>query len=129
MKKTSGQAAFTNTHDHENTRVLAVAVSGERGEGETEDRFFNLSKREQLEGEKKLCFFLLEDALDLLNRAPQALPKVRRKERDEIIVWIKCEGYYSPACKEIRWPFTFDAVCDTIGIDSEAARRALLKKA
>lgn len=68
--------------------------------------------------EIRLCQAVLEQALTDLDSA-RRLPLPRRgPQAAEVLCWFRST--------EFRWPFSFEAVCATLGLDAEAVRRAVL---
>ena len=70
-------------------------------------------------GEKALMLAVLEDGIRCFQehlRNPRSNPRVLSQEAE---AWIRAVDY--------DWPFSFNNVCETLGIDAEALRAALLK--
>jgi hypothetical protein len=73
----------------------------------------------QLCGEKALMLAVLEDGLRCFQehfRNPRYNPRALSREAEE---WIQAEDW--------DWPFSFNNVCDTLGLDPAAMRGALLR--
>ncbi len=70
-------------------------------------------------GEKALMLAVLEDGIRCFQehlRNPRSNPRLLSQEAE---AWIRAVDY--------DWPFSFNNVCETLGIDAEALRAALLK--
>lgn len=69
-------------------------------------------------GEWKLCRAVLADAIDILKKAPVFArePKGRRLY-DDTVFWV--------ASADRAWPFSFENVCEVLGLDPEAVRGAI----
>ena len=71
-----------------------------------------------LSGEKALMLAVLEDGIRCFQEHltnPRSNPRLLSKQAEE---WIRAIDY--------EWPFSFNNVCETLGIDPSALRRALL---
>ena len=81
--------------------------------------FDNLRRKTLLEPEKRLTLAILEDAIRCFqdNLSAQAVNK--RKLFDEAAEWI--------AERDGDWIFSFDHVCETLGISPEYVRQGLLR--
>ena len=72
----------------------------------------------QLSGEKSLMLAVLEDGIRCFQEHltnPRSNPRLLSKEAE---VWIRAVDY--------EWPFSFNNVCETLGIDPDALRGSLL---
>jgi hypothetical protein len=70
--------------------------------------------------EIRLCQAVLEQALSDLDCA-RRLPMPRRGPRAaEVISWFRST--------DVRWPYSFEAICATLGLDAGAVRQAVLPK-
>ncbi len=72
-----------------------------------------------LSGEKALMLAVLEDGLRCFQehfRNPRYNPRLLSREAEE---WIQADDW--------DWPFSFNNVCDTLGLDPAAMRAALLR--
>ena len=71
-----------------------------------------------LSGEKALMLAVLEDGIRCFQEHltnPRSNPRLLSKQAEE---WIRAVDY--------EWPFSFNNVCETLGIDPEALREKLL---
>ncbi len=71
-----------------------------------------------LSGEKALMLAVLEDGIRCFQehlRNPRYNPRLLSQQAEE---WIRTEDW--------DWPFSFNNVCETLGLDPEALRNALL---
>src|SRR5437762_13739588 len=69
-------------------------------------------------GEKALMLAVLEDGIRCFQehlRNPRSNPRLLSRQAAE---WIRAADY--------DWPFSFNNICETLGIDPSALRRALL---
>src|SRR5438067_5513874 len=69
-------------------------------------------------GEKALMLAVLEDGIRCFQehlRNPRSNPRLLSRQAEE---WIRAVDY--------EWPFSFNNVCETLGIDPSALRAALL---
>ena len=72
-----------------------------------------------ISGEKALMLAVLEDGIRCFQEHltnPRSNPRLLSKQAEE---WIRAADY--------EWPFSFANVCETLGIDPDALRSALLK--
>ena len=72
-----------------------------------------------LSGEKALMLAVLEDGIRCFQehlRNPRLNPRLLSEQAEE---WISAEDW--------DWPFSFNNVCETLGLDPEALRSALLR--
>jgi hypothetical protein len=72
-----------------------------------------------LSGEKALMLAVLEDGIRCFQehlRNPRLNPRLLSEQAEE---WIRAEDW--------DWPFSFNNVCETLGLDPEALRNALLR--
>jgi hypothetical protein len=72
-----------------------------------------------LSGEKALMLAVLEDGIRCFQehlRNPRLNPRLLSEQAEE---WIRAEDW--------DWPFSFNNVCDTLGLDPAALRTALLQ--
>lgn len=90
----------------------------------TPDQFLPRARMDsEIIGEKALMLAVLEDAIRCYQRPPvyrygRAISKSRLVA--EALEWIMAE--------DIDWPFSFNNLCENLGIDASAFRRALLNK-
>jgi len=71
-----------------------------------------------LSGEKALMLAVLEDGIRCFQEHltnPRSNPRLLSKQAEE---WIRAVDY--------EWPFSFNNVCETLGIDAEALREKLV---
>lgn len=71
-----------------------------------------------LSGEKALMLAVLEDGIRCFQehlRNPRLNPRLLSEQAEE---WIRADDW--------NWPFSFNNVCDALGLDPEALRSALL---
>ena len=83
------------------------------------EQFFEGARRDsQASGEKALMLAVLEDGIRCFQehlRNPRSNPRLLSREAED---WIRAADY--------DWPFSFNNVCETLGIDPSALRGALL---
>lgn len=71
-------------------------------------------------GERRLCAAVMQDAVDLFNRVPVVTDKARMaNDLSNARAWVVADA---PS----GYPFTFRNVCGALGLDPDAARKALL---
>jgi hypothetical protein len=83
------------------------------------EQFFEGVRRDsQASGEKALMLAVLEDGIRCFQehlRNPRSNPRLLSQQAE---AWIRAIDY--------EWPFSFNNVCETLGIEPAALRRALL---
>jgi hypothetical protein len=83
------------------------------------EQFFEGARRDSyISGEKALMLAVLEDGIRCFQehlRNPRSNPRLLSQQAEE---WIRAVDY--------EWPFSFNNVCETLGIDPSALRGALL---
>ena len=83
------------------------------------EQFFEGARRDsQASGEKALMLAVLEDGIRCFQehlRNPRSNPRLLSQQAE---AWIRAVDY--------EWPFSFNNVCETLGIDPEALREKLL---
>jgi hypothetical protein len=83
------------------------------------EQFFEGARRDScISGEKALMLAVLEDGIRCFQehlRNARSNPRLLSQQAEE---WIRAVDY--------EWPFSFNNVCETLGIDPSALRRALL---
>jgi len=83
------------------------------------EQFFEGARRDSyISGEKALMLAVLEDGIRCFQehlRNPRSNPRLLSQQAEE---WIRAVDY--------EWPFSFVNVCETLGIDGDALRGALL---
>jgi hypothetical protein len=83
------------------------------------DQFFQGARKDSyVSGEKALMLAVLEDGIRCFQehlRNPRSNPRLLSKEAED---WIRSDDY--------DWPFSFNNVCETLGVEPTALRGALL---
>ena len=83
------------------------------------EQFFQGARKDSyVSGEKALMLAVLEDGIRCFQehlRNPRSNPRLLSKEAEE---WIRSDDY--------DWPFSFNNVCETLGVEPTALRGALL---
>ena len=83
------------------------------------EQFFEGARRDSyISGEKALMLAVLEDGIRCFQEHltnPRSNPRLLSKQAED---WIRAVDY--------EWPFSFNNVCETLGIDPEALREKLL---
>jgi len=83
------------------------------------EQFFEGARRDsQASGEKALMLAVLEDGIRCFQehlRNPRSNPRLLSQQAE---AWMRAVDY--------EWPFSFNNVCETLGIDPSALRAALL---
>jgi hypothetical protein len=83
------------------------------------EQFFEGARRDSyVSGEKALMLAVLEDGIRCFQehlRNPRSNPRLLSQQAED---WIRAVDY--------EWPFSFNNVCETLGIDPSALRGALL---
>ena len=83
------------------------------------EQFFEGARRDSyISGEKALMLAVLEDGIRCFQehlRNPRSNPRLLSQQAED---WIRAVDY--------DWPFSFNNVCETLGIDPSALRSALL---
>lgn len=77
-----------------------------------------LKKSHYGDPELRLMAAILEDAVSCLSKDPRTWARHHRKSAQEAEVWINAEG-------EEDWIFSFNNVCETLGLDPNYMRRGL----
>jgi hypothetical protein len=82
-------------------------------------QFFDLTRRRSmLDGETRLVFAVLEDAVRCYVKTVNSARRSDRDQFDEVQRWFRAEtGIHSP--------FSFEYVCDVLGIEPESLRSRL----
>jgi hypothetical protein len=80
--------------------------------------FESLFKKTVREGEKELMLAILEDAINSFQSYIVAGNEKERKQFQEVQEWI--------LGKNQDWLFSFDNVCETLGLDPSYLRRGLM---
>lgn len=69
-------------------------------------------------GELLLCQAVLEQAIHDLGRVQRLTPRRRATESAKLVRWFRSH--------DVTWPFSFESICATIGLDADAVRAAIL---
>lgn len=84
------------------------------------EQFFEGARRDSyISGEKALMLAVLEDGIRCFQehlRNPRSNPRLLSEQAE---AWIRAVDY--------EWPFSFNNVCETLGLNPEALRGALLR--
>ena len=84
------------------------------------DQFFaEFSKRPGIDSERRLMLAVLEDAVQCYQRFALARDARGHFEFEEAQRWI--------ASDDREWPFSFENICDVLGLDTEYIREGLRK--
>jgi hypothetical protein len=82
-------------------------------------QFFDMTRRRSmLDGETRLVFAVLEDAVRCYVKTVDSSRRSDREQFDEVQRWFHAEA-------GIRSPFSFEYVCDVLGIEPESLRGRL----
>lgn len=82
-------------------------------------QFFDLTRRRStLDGETRLVFAVLEDAVRCYVKTVSSSRRCDREQFDEVARWFHAEA-------GIHSPFSFEYVCDVLGIEPTALRERL----
>jgi len=82
-------------------------------------KFFDLTRRRSMiDGETRLVFAVLEDAVRCYVKTVDSARRCDREQFDEVQRWFNAEA-------GIRSPFSFEYVCDVLGIEPMALRARL----
>jgi hypothetical protein len=82
-------------------------------------QFFDLTRRRSaLDGETRLVFAVLEDAIRCYVKTVNSSRRCEREQFDEVNRWFHADA-------GIRSPFSFEYVCDVLGIEPAALRSRL----
>lgn len=76
--------------------------------------------RKFLEGERKLMLAVLEDAIDCLQLRGKRTKPIKRQLFQESLDWVKR--------KDDNDLFSFENICQTLGIDASKLRSGLLRR-
>lgn len=68
--------------------------------------------------ELRLCQAVLEQAMHDLGRVQRLTPRRRATESAKLVRWFRSS--------DVTWPFSFESICATIGLDADAVRTAIL---
>jgi hypothetical protein len=69
-------------------------------------------------GELLLAQAVLEQAIHDLDRVQRLTPRRRATESAKLRRWFRSS--------DVTWPFSFESICATIGLDADAVRAAIL---
>ena len=67
--------------------------------------------------EQRLMIAVLHDALDCLEKYRFATDRRGRRLFDEVTQWL--------GAKETGWPYSFESICEVLGLDADAVRHRL----
>ncbi|HXG50068.1 MAG TPA: hypothetical protein VNN77_01510 [candidate division Zixibacteria bacterium] len=81
--------------------------------------FSHLRRKTVLEGEKKLMFAILKDAIDCYRNNVSARHGKRKRLFDETENWI--------VQSDSNWIFSFETICDALGLNPEYVRQGLFR--
>lgn len=70
-------------------------------------------------GEKRLMFAILDDAVHSLQSYRLSKNRARRDEYDAAKAWVEAT--------DVDWPFSFENICDCLGLDAEFFRDRLVR--
>ncbi|HLK11614.1 MAG TPA: hypothetical protein VKW76_09550 [Candidatus Binatia bacterium] len=79
--------------------------------------FDRIRRRSEHEGERRLMVAVLEDAIDVYRKRCTAHDRRGRELFEEAEAWIEST--------DRRWLFSFENICDVLGIDADYLRRGL----
>ena len=83
-------------------------------------QYFDLfAGRSLLEGEKRLMLAVMEDAVSCYQKYAGAVSGRRKRMFDEAAQWIEAE--------DTGWVFSFESICNTLGIDPVFLRQGLAR--
>jgi hypothetical protein len=78
----------------------------------------SLFKRTVREGEQELMLAVLEDAINSFQKYLMEGNEKERKQFQEVQQWIRG--------RNADWLFSFDSICETLGLDPDYVRRGLM---
>jgi hypothetical protein len=79
--------------------------------------FDRLRRRASADGERRLMVAILEDAVDVYRKQAGARDRKRRQLFEDAEAWIESS--------ERTWIFSYENICDMLGIDAEYLRKGL----
>jgi hypothetical protein len=79
--------------------------------------FDRLRRRASVDGERRLMVAILEDAVDVYRKQAGARDRKRRQLFEDAEAWIESS--------ERSWIFSYENICDMLGIDAEYLRKGL----
>jgi hypothetical protein len=79
--------------------------------------FDRIRRRKDLTGEQRLMFAVIEDAIDTYRKHAAATRREHRELFEEAERWI--------ASADRSYLYTFETICDYLGLESEYVRRGL----
>ncbi|HVO91681.1 MAG TPA: hypothetical protein VMT22_02520 [Terriglobales bacterium] len=83
------------------------------------DQYYaTMRKSQHADPELRLMAAILEDAVSCLAKDPRRCARPHRKASEEALSWINAQD-------EEDWVFSFDNVCETLGLDPGYVRRGL----
>jgi len=97
-------------------RIFAIVGN----DSDAPSRYFETFRRsEYLEPEKILLLAFLEDAIQLFQKYRGARDRAGKEQFREVEDWFLHEGN--------QWLFSFENICDLLGLDPQYVRRGLLE--
>jgi hypothetical protein len=79
--------------------------------------FDRMRRRASADGERRLMVAILEDAVDVYRKQAGARDRKRRQMFEDAEAWIESS--------ERSWIFSYENICDMLGIDAEYLRKGL----
>jgi hypothetical protein len=79
--------------------------------------FDRLRRRASIDGERRLMVAILEDAVDVYRKQAGARDRKRRQLFEDAEAWIESS--------DPLWIFSYENICDMLGIDAEYLRKGL----
>lgn len=79
--------------------------------------FDRLRRRASIDGERRLMVAILEDAVDVYRKQAGAADRKRRQLFEDADAWIESA--------DKSWIFSYENICDVLGIDAGYLRRGL----
>jgi len=77
----------------------------------------HITTRRKHAPEQRLMIAVLQDAIDCVEKYRSATDPQGRRDFDEVTQWLLAE--------ETRWLFSFQCICDVLGLDANAVRNHL----
>jgi hypothetical protein len=84
------------------------------------EQFFGTAEDHRWEGERGLMLAVLEEAVKDFQRLLFAKSPAGRMAFEEVEEWFKARG-------DSEWPFSFENICNTIGVNPDVVVRGLQK--
>jgi hypothetical protein len=79
--------------------------------------FDRIRRRASSDGERRLMVAILEDAVDVYRKQAGARDRKRRQLFEDAEAWIECA--------DTSWIFSYQNICDVLGIDAAYLRKGL----